>query len=527
VRNLRRLSQVLFLLVFVFLFMRTEYGGTNELQYPVKVFLDFDPLNGLSSLLASRSLPSNWFFALATLLVTAVLGRFFCGWVCPFGTLHHALSYTRKKIEKGREKWLPAQRVKYLVLAAVLVTAGLSLQMTGVADPLSLLIRSLGLGINPAYNEIGHLVFDLIYRSDIRPLTRVSESVFAFLRSHHILSFQVPHFSQAFFLSVLFLGILSLNFLRKRFWCRYLCPLGAMLGLASRLSFLRLHTSTETCNECRRCVKDCPAEADPFPAGHWKVSECFTCWNCVENCDRSAVKFRFGRPKLRLAAPEKIDLGRRRLILTGVAAAAAVPLYRGGAVMKRTRSPLLIRPPGAEEEKRFLEKCVRCSECMKVCLTNVIQPAFLEAGLEGIWTPLLSMRRGYCEFSCTLCGQVCPTQAIRRLGVEEKQKVKIGLAFIDTARCLPYAFGTECIVCEEHCPTPKKAIWFQETEVRLRDGSTRRLKQPRVDPDLCIGCGICEYRCPVVDRPAVYCTSVGESRSRDNQLILSSYGGGG
>jgi ferredoxin len=98
--------------------------------------------------------------------------------------------------------------------------------------------------------------------------------------------------------------------------------------------------------------------------------------------------------------------------------------------------------------------------------------------------------------------------------------VKIGIAMIDKGRCLPYAHATPCIVCEEVCPTPKKAIWFDQTAVFDRQGKKIELKQPRVDLDLCIGCGICETKCPVRGRPAIYVISAGESRSRDNQLLL-------
>jgi formate hydrogenlyase subunit 6/NADH:ubiquinone oxidoreductase subunit I len=157
---------------------------------------------------------------------------------------------------------------------------------------------------------------------------------------------------------------------------------------------------------------------------------------------------------------------------------------------------------------------------MKVCITNGLQLTFLEAGLEGIWSPLLVPRVGYCEYRCTLCGQVCPTGAIKRLDLAEKATVKIGLAMIDKSRCLPYAHATQCIVCEEVCPTPQKAIWFEKAQVKTRDGKELTVKQPRIDLDLCIGCGICEAKCPVLGEPAIYVSSIGETRSTDNQLLL-------
>jgi len=157
---------------------------------------------------------------------------------------------------------------------------------------------------------------------------------------------------------------------------------------------------------------------------------------------------------------------------------------------------------------------------MKACPTNGLQPTGLEAGLEGLWTPMLAPRVGYCEFNCNLCGQVCPTGAIQELVLDEKKKVRIGLAAFDTTRCLPYAYGRECLVCEEHCPLPKKAIYFLPTEVRRRDGSTVTLKQPHVDADLCTGCSVCEYVCVFKDRAAIRVTSANETRHTGNQAIL-------
>jgi formate hydrogenlyase subunit 6/NADH:ubiquinone oxidoreductase subunit I len=129
-------------------------------------------------------------------------------------------------------------------------------------------------------------------------------------------------------------------------------------------------------------------------------------------------------------------------------------------------------------------------------------------------------RLGYCEYRCTLCGQVCPTGAIKKLTMGEKARTKIGLAMIDKGRCLPWAHGRPCIVCEEVCPTPKKAIWFEDVKVTERDGRKFSLKQPHVDLELCIGCGICETKCPVLGTPAITVTSIGESRSPENQLLL-------
>ena len=216
-----------------------------------------------------------------------------------------------------------------------------------------------------------------------------------------------------------------------------------------------------------------------------------------------------------------IDIGRRKVL-----AGAAIGL--GGACLSqvhpqasgRTFNPVLIRPPGAVGEDEFLSRCIRCGECIKVCPTNVIQPASLQAGIEGMWTPVLDMDIGYCEYECTLCGQVCPTGAIRKLSAEEKKKIKIGQAFVDKNRCLPYAFGRPCIVCEEHCPVTDKAISVEEVEVKNDEGEKVVVQQPHIDPELCVGCGICQNKCPIKDRSGIYVTSVGETRNPGNQMLL-------
>ena len=91
-----------------------------------------------------------------------------------------------------------------------------------------------------------------------------------------------------------------------------------------------------------------------------------------------------------------------------------------------------------------------------------MQPAWFEHGLEGLWSPIGDTRHGYCEYTCNLCGEICPTDAIHSLVLEEKQKTVIGTAYFDKSRCIPWYSGDNCMVCEEHCPTPEKAIVFRE-----------------------------------------------------------------
>jgi MauM/NapG family ferredoxin protein len=168
----------------------------------------------------------------------------------------------------------------------------------------------------------------------------------------------------------------------------------------------------------------------------------------------------------------------------------------------KKQDPILLRPPGSSEEQ-VLSKCIRCGECVKVCPTGVIQPSFSAENWTGLWTPMLVTRLGYCDYSCTSCGEVCPTGAIAQLSLDEKRNTVIGIARIDKQRCIPWAEGRECIVCEEMCPVPQKAIHLSGQGSGNRGNDTSGVQLPRVIVDLCIGCGICEQQCPVEGEAAI------------------------
>ncbi len=506
VRIARRTVQGFFLVVFLFLFIQTESKGADELGYPVRLFLEFDPLLFFSSLLSSRVFVPAFALSLVTIALTAVLGRVFCGWVCPLGTLNNIVSSFKKKGGRVRG-WFS---LKYYVLVFILASSVFTLQVAGLFDPISLLVRSLSLGLYPAFNFI-QVPIDAVSGAGIPVVSNIAEASGSFLKKT-LLSFQQPFFYQSFAVSMIFLAVLLLNLVETRFWCRYLCPLGALLGIFSRYSLLKRSLSEE-CPSCGKCDSFCQGAALRPLSG----SECMQCFNCDDLCPAVPRLLQPGTGRVSLP-----DLGKRRLIGAAAAGILAVPILRVGPASRPDHSePALIRPPGAGEESEFLAKCIRCGECMKVCITNGLQPAFLEAGVEGLWTPVLVPTIGYCEYNCTLCGQVCPTGAIAKLKLEEKQPVKIGLASIDRSRCLPFANSIPCIVCEEVCPIPGKAIWFEKAQVRDRSGKTISVKQPHVDLELCNGCGICETKCPVLGRRAITVSSLGESRSKKNQLLLS------
>jgi MauM/NapG family ferredoxin protein len=217
----------------------------------------------------------------------------------------------------------------------------------------------------------------------------------------------------------------------------------------------------------------------------------------------------------------RLDVTRRQVLTAGVAGLGGGLLFHAQpSAASHAYNPALIRPPGTLPEEEFLSKCVRCGECMKVCPTNAIQPASHEAGLRGMWSPVLAMGSSYCEYRCNACTQVCPTGAIEKLTLGAKQQVRIGLAHIDTGRCLPYAYARPCFVCQEQCPLGEKAIWLEEATVQNWRGDKVAVKVPRVNAEACIGCGTCQRKCPVTGDAAIQVTSTGESRNPEREFLL-------
>ena len=501
-RQMRMASQLACLASIFWLFLQTDYKGHDTLRYPVSLLFRLDPLAALVDVLAPGTFHWQLLWpALVLLVLTLLFGRFFCGWICPMGTsldlLGMPTGQVRPPVRKG---WY---RGKYYLLAALTASALFGVQLFGLFDPLSIFLRSLTIAIYPAVNLVLNGIFDQLYNHPTPLLSPLADASYPFFRNH-LLAFNQPVFALSIFTFGVFLGLVLLERLEKRFWCKYLCPLGALLGICSRHSLLT-YSEGRPCTDCSACTFECRMDA-VSAQGHRK-SECLLCFDCTSFCPDGRAGVRVGRKR---PGGLGIDLTRRGMLTALVSGAILAPVAHI-APQPGQSEPYLLRPPGAVEETEFQRRCIRCGECMKVCIGQALHPAFLQSGATGLWTPLLIPRIGYCEYNCTLCGQVCPTGAIRHLPAEVKRKQIIGLAVFDKNRCLPFARGEECLVCEEHCPTGEKAIGLEEKDV-LVNGKVRRVKLPYVVRERCIGCGICETRCPVEGRSAVRVVNEGESR---------------
>ncbi len=505
-RRVRILYQIVFFCLFCFLI----YAGMHEWgrYFKVKLFGYMSGLSVISNLISQHNITFGLMLAIVIAVASLFFGRFFCGWICPMGIVQHLGSRIFQSADRSERyagnTYKRVHKIKYIVLIVFIFCAFFGVILSGWLDPLSI-------------------------------VTRFSVSVIAPFLSLFVdegVSEQLAY-NISVITGVIFVGAFLLNIYIPRFWCRVICPLGALLSVFSINPLFKIIRNREKCIRCGLCRQNCQGACEPD--GDIISSECLMCMNCLDVCPVGAL--RFGFPEISQNLRESgsdlksdtdknergIKLSRRDFLVSGILAVLSVGIFRNMKAVLGRGFDKRIRPPGALSEENFLARCVRCGQCFNVCPTNVLQPALNEAGFEGLWTPILKMQYGYCEYDCVNCSQVCPTGAIQPISVERKHQegfAKIGTAFVDRGRCIPWAFGKECLVCQEVCPTSPKAIFFQYRRFTPKGRERKWIKVPYVNPEQCIGCGACEYNCPVQDKPAIYITSIGENRSSDRKLLL-------
>ncbi|MBD3271517.1 MAG: 4Fe-4S binding protein [Elusimicrobia bacterium] len=511
----RRISQVSFFALFIYILWSTTYPLTGNI--PTSTFFIADPLIMVMTSIAERTLLTGIVVSLLLLVATAILGRFFCGWICPLGSSIDCIGMLRKKhsFHHGA-RFTKIRYIKYGILGLIMVCALLGIQYAWIFDPLVIMGRFVSLNLIPTVT----LIIDTAFIKLIQSGDLYNHPIVDFYRmlKSSFLGIKPLYFSNSVLIFVFFLMVLIPALLIKRFWCRAICPLGALYASVSRFSLLKRHVSD--CPACGTCVSDCRMGAI-YSDRSYNKKECILCMDCVYDCPASATSFRFNIPAVLRRSQKNTQhnasyaISRRQFFFLNT----VWLLFGARRVRNRMRrrgqtSDLVIRPPGSLKEPTFINRCIRCGNCMKVCITNGLQPVILEAGITGIWTPQLIPEIGYCEYNCTLCGSVCPTGAIPALSLEHKQQQRLGLAVINHQICLPWAEGKECIVCEEHCPVHTKAI-----KLKPEKTVTGTLYKPVIDQSLCIGCGICQNKCPTRPERAIHVIPI-----KDERLPTSSSG---
>lgn len=461
VKILRIASQALFFGLFVFVFFRS----LNPFSPGENPFLRFDLLVFLTHM------QDPWRYVLpiaGIFILTAVVGRFFCGWVCPLGSLIEFLDTIAAPVRK----------------------------------------------INPLGKRLRNLETKLAAAPPSWALLGIVSVTVFFVPP--VLQYFHPNvwIIRIFSLSALGLGFLGflfvLSLFSRRFWCTMICPLGALYGLIACLPFFRL--SITKCSGCCRC-DTCPMKAAQYSTKTILPHQCILCFDYEAQCPVKGFSYvRINKINDSYLPDEsRRKFLRQSGILVGGLVAGSFFSYISGRVLPRLENERelphgintgLIRPPGVtalRAEKDFIKRCLRCLQCVKSCPNQIIKITGSEYGFANLFTPHIRFEEYGCDFNCQVCQLVCPNYAIPLQALGEKQHTRMGLASVDVNLCVVYTENTNCLVCEEMCPVPEKAIKVRE-EVKLVEGEELVLRYPDVKPSLCIGCGACEAYCPVLPK---------------------------
>jgi len=556
----RRLAiQIASVALFLACFALAATGLPERLAVPVDLYFLSDPLLVLTaSLTAGAFLVVPLVAAGVVLAGTVVLGRVFCGYLCPLGACLDWTAPRGAKRRKAATKSLARWRWgKHALLAVLVIAAVAGIPAAYLFDPLAILWRALAL-----------LVYPLALAASGLGLGGARQLLDA-VTSTTPLAFSVPHrvFAGAALSGALLGVILLLNRVAPRFWCRTACPLGAVLSIAGRRPWLRRRLDRGTCLACTKCRAACPMGALAERPDGSVPTECLVCLRCAESCPTASVSIVFeppgwarlpragsggsgatgpsapaiedplledmlapaaarGGPPVPDHAARLARLDRRRFLGAAACGLGGVLVADRVAWPATKAATGTLRPPGCASEEEFLDRCVRCGVCMQACPTNVIQPDVAPGAFAGFFAPALVMRLGGCDPECTRCGEVCPTGAIPELSREEKKTWVLGTAVVEPDRCLRTVRterairdggaigaigamrairdrgedgGEDCRACVEVCP-------YEAFERSLAPGQA-----PRLIADRCTGCGLCEFRCPVPPRD-------GSRRSRREAL---------
>jgi len=480
----RRLIQSVCFILFLLLFFYVcwPYGLHNyalhlaaKEKIPAESFLAIDPLVSLSTAIAARTWVFSLAWAAAIIAICVLFPRGFCGYICPLGSLidlfDWTISHRFTRFRPTRDGWWV--HLKYYLLAAILISSFLGVLLSGFVAAIPVITRGLQFTLAPVQMGAAKGWY-------LNPP----------MNAGHWCSI------------VLLLGVLLLGFLRPRFWCRYVCPTGAVFSISNLLRATERKVES-SCINCDKCVRICPFDAIKPTDYTTGTADCTLCQTCAGVCPTHSIKFvsRWESVDLKLPsnAPPVVPFSRRNL-LAGTLGGGALAL----GIRFTSRSDLIVRPPGSVPEDDFLRLCIRCGECFKACPNNVLQPVGFEKNLNNLWTPQVVANWSGCEPSCNNCGQICPTAAIRPLPIEEKRVVRIALAVVNEQTCLPHVQREACQMCVDECNAAGyNAIEFRRVGVRLDENGeaieTSGFLAPVVLSDKCVGCGLCQTRCHIIN----------------------------
>lgn len=457
-------------------------------------FLDFaeilpNSFHRLAHIQFVPALMSLSFIILAVLiLITLLLGRIYCSTICPMGIFQDIVTWISKKTakKKKRFRYSPATNILrwgVLGVTAIAFLFGFTV-ILGLLDPYS------------AFGRMTVNVFKPVYMLG----NNLLESIFSSFNNYTFYQVDASLLSISSFiiglLTFLVIGFLAWKY--GRTWCNTICPVGTLLGFLSRFSLFKVRIDTEKCNHCGLCATKCKASCINSPEQTIDYSRCVDCFDCLGECRQNALSY-----TTPLKTEKQVtDASKRRFLLAGLTTAAATPKVMAqaqnvaavAAGMKSDKRQTPITPPGSISLEHFQAHCTSCHLCVSKCPSHVLKPAFMEYGLGGMMQPTVFFEKGFCNFDCTVCGDVCPNGAILPLTKEQKHLTQMGKVVFIEENCIVYRDGTSCGACSEHCPTQALSM------IPFKDGLTI----PHIDTEICVGCGGCEYVCPARPFRAVY-----------------------
>lgn len=458
-------------------------------------FLDFagilpSGMHALAHIQVVPALMAGMFGILAALLIlTFVFGRIYCSVICPMGIFQDVVSWISKQVNRKQRYGFSRERkiLRYGVLAAVIVAFFLGgTVLLSLLDPYSAFGRMVVNVFRPVYME-GNNLLAWVFNS------------FGNYIFYHTEVFVMSMFAlTAGLLTFVIIGFLAWKY--GRTWCNTMCPVGTVLGCASRYSLWKVRIDAEACGSCGLCERKCKASCIDSKSKKIDYSRCVDCYNCLTTCHRHAMKYSPVWKKNQIKESDTTDASKRQFVATLAALTVAAPvkaMAEGVAVAKSNTSwhrehPL--SPPGSQSAEHLLKHCTACHLCVTKCPSRVLKPAFMDYGLGGVMQPKMDFEHGFCNFDCTVCADICPNGALLPLTKEEKHKLQMGRVVFVVENCIVNTDGTSCGACSEHCPTQAVSM------VPCKNGLTI----PSVNPDICVGCGGCEYVCPVRPFRAIY-----------------------
>ena len=331
----------------------------------------------------------------------------------------------------------------------------------------------------------------------------------------------------SFILAVLTLLIVGyLAWRSGRTYCNTFCPVGTILGYLSKFSLLKIRIDPNTCTTCGRCTRDCKASCIDFKNHTVDYTRCVACYNCIDSCKDDSITYSFRKPVKK--QPEIVGVAsdnnnsRRQFFITSLLMAAAATELKGQEVKRsmikfpavrkdRYKRSIPVSPPGSLSHNNLNNKCTACLLCVNQCPDKIIRPSVTEYGWTAVMQPTLSFECGYCRTDCTVCSDVCPTDAITKLTKENKTKVAMGNAVYVRENCIVVKDDVNCDGCWRICPTDAITREYRDggapyiPPADKPDANTVDLRLvPMVDKNKCIGCGACEYICPARPLAAIF-----------------------